>query len=183
MLRAEIASGSELGNTVKGVISSGQLVTDEIVINLIAANLDKPKCQNGFILDGFPRTQGQAQGLDTLLKNRNMPLRSVVEFQIPDEKLVSRITGRLVHKPSGRSYHEEFAPPKVPMTDDITGDPLIRRSDDTAEALKTRLTAYHQQTQPLADYYAQRGLHCGVDANLPAEEVFKQIGGCFANGE
>merc|ERR1711915_647226 len=100
-------------------------------------------------------------------------LDSVIEFSIDDSLLVRRITGRLFHKPSGRSYHEEFYPPKVPMTDDITGEPLIRRSDDNPETLIKRLDAYHKQTSPLVDYYARKGIHTAIDASRPANEVFR----------
>jgi len=179
MLRAEISSGSDLGNKVKNLIASGGLVSDDIVCDLIKANLATPACKNGFILDGFPRTQGQAQKLDNILENNGTPLQSVVEFVIPDELLVERICGRLIHKPSGRSYHTKFAPPKVAGKDDITGEPLIRRPDDNEEALKTRLAAYHEQTKPLAEYYAERNIHCPVNADSKADEVFSQVQSCF----
>lgn len=117
--------------------------------------------------------------LDDLLEKRNTQLDAVVEFGIEDSLLFRRITGRLIHPASGRSYHEEFAPPKKTMTDDITGEPLIKRSDDNVEALRKRLLTYHNQTKPLVDYYQIRGIHYRVDASQAAKDVFSNIDSIF----
>ncbi|XP_054161005.1 adenylate kinase-like [Oppia nitens] len=175
LLRAEVKSGSPLGREAGQLMSAGRLVDDSLVIRLIDTNLDKPDCANGFLLDGFPRTIVQAEKLDQLLAKRNTRIDSVIEFAIDDDVLVKRICGRLLHEPSGRTYHEEFYPPKKPMTDDITGEPLKRRSDDNPEALRTRLDAFHKQTKPLIDYYQTRGCHSAVDAKQPAPVVYDSI--------
>lgn len=134
-----------------------------------------------FILDGFPRTVVQAQKLDDMLEVTQKKLQHAIELQIDDSLLVSRITGRLVHPASGRSYHREFNPPKKDMTDDVTGEPLIQRSDDNAEALKNRLVTYHKQTYPVVAYYKKTGIWQGIDASQQPNQVWKSLLGAFEN--
>lgn len=173
MLRAAVAAGTPLGQEAKKAMDSGALVSDEIVVGLIRESMDKPECARGFILDGFPRTLAQAGKLDEMLEARGKKIDAVLQFEVPDSLLVDRVTGRLVHPASGRSYHERFAPPKVPGKDDVTGEPLVRRKDDNAETLKARLAAFHSQTAPLIDFY--KGRVARIDAAKPQEEVAAQI--------
>jgi len=175
LLRAEIGSGSALGTEIKKVIDEGKLVGDELVLRMVTENLDKPACKNGFLLDGFPRTIGQAEKLDVLLDARTQSLEAVVEFSIDDSLLVRRICGRWFHLQSGRSYHEEFHPPRVPGRDDLTGEVLVRRNDDNPEVLTKRLEQYHALTSPLVDYYKKKNLHHKVDASQAANTVFADI--------
>lgn len=130
---------------------------------------------DSFILDGFPRTVTQAERLDQMLEASNQKLQHAVELQIDDGLLVSRITGRLVHPASGRSYHKIFNAPKVDMKDDVTGEPLVQRSDDNAEALKKRLVTYHQQTAPVVGYYQKTNIWKGVDASQEPGQVWKSV--------
>lgn len=149
MLRAAVAAGTPLGLDAKKIMDSGKLVSDDIIIALVKERLAAPDCQNGFLLDGFPRTLAQAEAL----KEAKIPLDHVVEIGVDDEEIVKRITGRRTHPASGRVYHLQYHPPKQEGLDDITGEVLIQRDDDREEIIRKRLEVYHEQTKPLIDYY------------------------------
>jgi adenylate kinase len=134
-----------------------------------------------FVLDGFPRTIPQAEKLDAMLTSRGETLDSAVQLLIDDQLLISRITGRLVHPASGRTYHREYNPPKKAMTDDVSGEPLVQRSDDNVEALRKRLVTYHSQTAPVVDYYRRKGLWHGIDAAQSPAVVWDNLAKVFKN--
>ncbi|KAF2243263.1 putative adenylate kinase [Trematosphaeria pertusa] len=176
MLRAQVAKKTPLGREAKKIMDAGGLVSDEIMVNMIKNELDNnTECKNGFILDGFPRTVTQAEKLDDMLTVSKKPLQHAVELQIDDALLVARITGRLIHPASGRSYHKIFNPPKQTMTDDVTGEPLIQRSDDNADTLKKRLGTYHAQTAPVVAYYQKTGIWKPIDASQEPGQVWKSL--------
>jgi adenylate kinase len=188
-LRAAVTAKTPVGLQAKAAMDSGALVTDEIVFGIIEERIQADDCQNGFILDGMPRTLKQAEMLDALLISKGERVSNVLCLDVPDDVLEARITGRWIHKPSGRSYHVVNAPPKslksggvfskpTPkggadgnMKDDVTGEPLIQRPDDTAEALKTRLAAFHTQTIPVLEHYKPTGIVRVVNANQDIEKV------------
>ncbi|KAN0066201.1 adenylate kinase [Thecaphora frezii] len=182
MLRDQVAKQTELGKMAKKIMDQGGLVSDEIMVSMIKDQLENNKsCKGGFILDGFPRTTPQAEKLDAMLNEKKQKLDHAIELKINDKLLISRITGRLIHPASGRSYHKEFSPPKKPMTDDITGEPLIQRSDDNAETLKKRLATYHAQTAAVTDYYRKQGIWTPVDASQAPSVVWQSINAIFEN--
>jgi len=182
MLRSQVAKKTALGREAKKIMDQGGLVSDEIMVNMIKNELENnQECKNGFILDGFPRTVPQAERLDSMLHSREERLQYAVELEIDDGLLVSRITGRLVHPASGRSYHRIFSPPRVPMKDDVTGEPLIQRSDDNAETLTKRLATYHIQTAPVVSYYKRAGIWTGIDASQEPGMVWKSLLGVFGD--
>ena len=150
MLRAAVRAGTPLGVEAKKVMDAGQLVSDDIILGLIKERITADDCQNGFLLDGFPRTIVQADGL----KNMGVIIDTVIEIDVPDENIVTRMAGRRVHLASGRSYHIQFNAPKVENIDNETGEPLIQRDDDKEETVRNRLRVYHEQTKPLVDYYS-----------------------------
>lgn len=151
MLRAAVAAGTPLGLEAKKVMESGGLVSDELIINLVKDRLKQPDCQKGYLFDGFPRTIGQAEAM----KEAGIAIDYVVEIDVPDDIIVSRMSGRRVHPGSGRTYHVEYYPPKVEGKDDLTGEDLIIRDDDKEETVKKRLAVYHDQTEILVDYYGK----------------------------
>ena len=149
MLRAAIKAGSELGNKAKAVMDSGQLVSDDLIIGLVKERVAQDDCKAGFLLDGFPRTIPQADAM----KENNITVDHVLEFDVPDEVIVERMAGRRVHSGSGRVYHLTYNPPKVEGKDDVTGDDLSVRPDDEETTVRKRLAIYHEQTKPLVDFY------------------------------
>lgn len=175
LIRDNISRGTPMGLKVKDIIAKGELVSDEIVLGLIKSAMDEPECEKGMLLDGFPRTMGQAEELDKMFSAAGRKIDKVVEFKVDDGILIERIEGRRIHKASGRSYHVKFNPPKVEGKDDETGEPLIQRPDDNAEALKTRLKAYHEQTSPILGYYAKKNVLLTVDAMQKMDAVKTQI--------
>ena len=151
MLRAAIAAGSPLGQRVKSIMDKGELVSDDVILELVTERLHEPDCKNGFLFDGFPRTIPQAEALIS----NGIVLDHVLEIDVSDEEVIRRITGRRVHEASGRVYHEVFNPPQVAGKDDETGDVLVQRADDAENTVKERLKVYHDQTRPLVDYYRE----------------------------
>jgi len=161
MLRAAIKNGSPLGQIAKSIMDRGELVSDDIIIELVKNRVQEPDCANGFLLDGFPRTITQAKALfDT-----GVNIDYVVELRADEDEIVRRITGRRVHPASGRVYHMDFHPPKAAGKDDVTGEPLIQRPDDAEATVRNRLQVYQQQTQPLVQYY--QGLANSHQTNAP----------------
>lgn len=158
MLRAAISAGTELGKQAKAVIDRGELVSDDIIIGIVKERIKADDCKNGFLLDGFPRTVNQAQA--TL--DAGVTIVGIVEIEVPDVVILSRLCGRRVHLASGRSYHIEFKKPKVEGMDDVTGEPLIQRDDDKEGTIRKRLEAYHAQTEAVAGFY--RNLTGGKNA-------------------
>jgi len=152
MLREAIKDGSELGNRVKSVMASGALVTDEIIIDLVKERIAKADCEKGFLFDGFPRTIPQAEAL----VEAEIVLDGVVEIRVPEEEIVTRLSGRRIHEASGRIYHIIHNPPKVEGKDDETGDDLIQRADDSEETIRERLNVYREQTEPLVAFYQKQ---------------------------
>ena len=149
MLRAAVKAGSPLGLAAKKVMDAGQLVSDDIIIGLVKERLRQPDCAQGYLFDGFPRTIPQADAL----KTEGMALDYVLEIDVPDDEIITRMSGRRVHPGSGRVYHVKFNPPQVADRDDDTGEPLILRDDDRPETVKHRLEVYRKQTRPLVEYY------------------------------
>ncbi|ODP98619.1 MULTISPECIES: adenylate kinase [Salinivibrio] len=149
MLRAAIKAGTELGLKAKAVIDAGELVSDDIILGLVKERISQDDCANGFLLDGFPRTIPQADGL----KEIGVAIDYVLEFDVPDDVIVERMSGRRAHLASGRTYHVVYNPPKVEGKDDVTGEELVVRDDDKEETVRARLNVYHNQTAPLIAYY------------------------------
>ena len=176
MLREAIKNGTELGLRAKAVMDSGNLVSDELIIELVKERISQDDCKNGFLFDGFPRTIPQAEAL----QENNIDINGVIELVIADEEIIKRMSGRRIHLASGRTYHVDFNPPKKPGLDDETGEELIIRKDDEPETVKDRLKVYWAQTQPLIEYYsnfknASDFRYLTVDGTLTVEKIRNNI--------
>ena len=176
MLREAVASGSDLGKQVSSILDSGGLVSDDIIGSLIEERLQMPDCKNGSLFDGVPRTLGQAKILDDM----GVSFSHVIEIVVEDDVIVSRMSGRRVHPGSGRNYHIDYNPPKIEGIDDESGEALIQREDDKPETVLKRLDVYHEQTEPLTNFYKEISskselVYFSVDGAKSVNEVFANI--------
>jgi len=177
MLRTEIKKGSALGKQVKEKIANGKLIDDQLIIQLVKERIKQKDCEQGFVLDGVPRTLEQAQALT----DEAIPIDHIIEFQCSSDLLIRRLTNRRVHLASGRIYNMLYNPPKQENKDDITGEPLIQRDDDKKETVQARIQDYYNKAQPLREYYHQLAnqvqsikYHC-LDASLPANQINQNL--------
>ena len=175
MLREHVKNLSNLGKQAKQFMENGELVPDSLILGMMEIRLIKEDCKNGYILDGFPRTITQSEGLDILLDSLKSPLDKVLVINVNDEKIIERMSGRRVHLKSGRIYHIKFNPPKVNNTDDITGEPLSIRADDKKETVENRLAIYHEMTSPLINYYSNKNILVNIKGEQNMDDVFNSI--------
>jgi adenylate kinase len=175
LLRAAVKDGTELGKRAKEYMDAGDLVPDEVIIGVILERVASPEAADGFILDGFPRTIGQAEALDEAFASSGKSLSAALLLEVPDEELVRRLSGRRVSKSSGRVYHVDFNPPKQDGICDVDGSELVQRDDDKPEVIRKRLEVYHASTSPLAGYYEDKGILRRFDGTRPPTEVHDHI--------
>jgi len=172
MLRQAIAARSELGLAAQAVMTRGKLVSDDIILQLVAERLQQQDCAKGCLFDGFPRTIEQARGLQRL----NIEIAAVVELQVARDVIVNRLSGRRVHEPSGRTYHVQFNPPKLAGVDDVTGELLTHRHDDREHTIRERLRVYEEQTMPLIDFYRKSSVpYLAVDGNASVKDIRNEL--------
>ena len=175
IFRANIKNGTELGNKAKTYMEQGLLVPDELVCDLVVDRVKQDDCANGYVLDGFPRTIPQAESLDGALKAMGQKVDYAVNVEVPDENIIRRMGGRRACLACGATYHVENIPPKKEGICDVCGANLVLRDDDKPETVKKRLDVYHEQTQPLIDYYTNAGVLVEVDGTLAMDDVFAAI--------
>jgi adenylate kinase len=175
IFRANIKNGTELGQKAKTYMDQGLLVPDELVVDLVMDRFAQPDCENGYVLDGFPRTIPQAEALDAALEKAGAKIDYAINVEVPDENIVNRMSGRRACVACGATYHLVHIPPKAEGICDTCGKELILRDDDKPETVKKRLGVYHEQTQPLIDYYTKKGALVEVDGTVDMEDVFNAI--------
>lgn len=175
IFRANIKEGTELGKKAKTFMDQGLLVPDELVVDLVVDRIKQADCSNGFVLDGFPRTIPQAESLDAALEKINEKMDYAIDVDVPDENIINRMGGRRACLNCGATYHVVTIPTKVEGICDRCGNPVVLRDDDQPETVKKRLDVYHEQTQPLIDYYTKQGILKSVDGTQPMGDVFAAI--------
>ncbi len=175
IFRANLKAGTELGKKAKEYMDQGLLVPDELTCDLVMDRIAQDDCKNGFVLDGFPRTIPQAEALDAALTKINQKMDYAIDVDVPDENIVNRMSGRRACLNCGATYHIVSIPTKVEGVCDRCGNPVVLRDDDQPETVKKRLNVYHEQTQPLIDYYQKQGILKSVDGTQPMESVFSAI--------
>ena len=177
MLRAAIAAGTDIGMKAKAIMDRGDLVSDDVILGIVAERMAKPDVSKGVVFDGFPRTPAQAEALDKMLASSGQKLHAVIEMKADDDELVARISGRFTCKTCGKGYHDSFAPTKIEGTcDSCGGHDFVRRPDDNAKTVRDRLTVYNTQTAPLVDYYRETGKLHVVDGMAEIAAVTRAIG-------
>lgn len=183
MLRELKNSGSELGAQAKEIMDAGKLMPDDLMIEMISQRIDAPDCVTGFILDGFPRTTPQAEGLDKMLSDKGMKLDSVIEMQVDEPALIARVVGRYSCVKCGAGYHDDFQKPsKDGICDNCGSEEFSRRADDNEETMRTRLATYHEQTAPILPYYREKGVLKTIDGMAAIDDVTGQIEAILAGG-
>lgn len=175
IFRANIKNGTELGKEAKKYMDQGLLVPDELTVKILLDRVANPDCANGYVLDGFPRTIPQAEVLENALKEMNDAIDFAINVDVPDENIIRRMSGRRACLACGATYHIEHVPPKAEGICDVCGEKLVLRDDDKAETVKNRLDVYHKQTQPLIDFYSNKGILKTVDGTVDMKDVFAGI--------
>jgi adenylate kinase len=175
ILREAVRSGSALGTKVKAIMDRGDLVPDGLILDIVKERLAQPDVRAGFVLDGFPRTVPQAEGLDRILEERGWKVDRVIALEVSEETVIARNTGRWVCPKDGTVYQINTAPPKTPGICDLDGTPLVQRPDDQEPQIRKRMREYHQKTDPLKDFYRKKGLLLEIDGGRPADQVFSAI--------
>lgn len=175
ILREHVKNKSELGIKANSYMQNGELVPDNLILNMIKFRLKQDDCKTGYILDGFPRTIPQAEGLDNILENLNQKLDKIVVLDVKDKDIIERMSGRRMHIESGRVYHIKFNPPKNEGLDDITNEKLTIRKDDQPETVKKRLMIYHETTKPLIEYYTSKNIVSSINGNKSIEDIHNEV--------